>query len=133
MAYFSHDADIGIIGQGETLAEALVDAARAVFAIMVDLNQVASAQVESIDFTESNPEFALVVWLNELLNRARCSGLVFGRFELHQDNDHWHGQAWGEPWSDKHTVGTEVKGATLTQLSVKKVNARWEARCVVDV
>jgi SHS2 domain-containing protein len=29
--------------------------------------------------------------------------------------------------------GVEVKGATLTMLSVKQVEAGWEARCVVDV
>ncbi|MDE2366260.1 MAG: archease, partial [Betaproteobacteria bacterium] len=29
--------------------------------------------------------------------------------------------------------GVEVKGATLTMLSVKQAGAIWEARCVVDV
>jgi SHS2 domain-containing protein len=29
--------------------------------------------------------------------------------------------------------GTEVKGATLTMLSVRRADGGWEARCVIDV
>ncbi len=58
--YFDHDADIGIIGRGETLAEAFVQAARAVFAYMVDLERVQPQQTIQIEFTEEDSELALV-------------------------------------------------------------------------
>ncbi|MGZ5662035.1 MAG: archease, partial [Usitatibacter sp.] len=45
----------------------------------------------------------------------------------------WLGEAWGEPWREGLERGTEVKGATLTMLSVKRAGGLWEARCVVDV
>lgn len=131
--YFDHEADIGIIGRGKTIPDAFVSAAEAVFKIMVDIGDVEPQSMIPIEFEESDIELALVTWLNLLISHARGNGLVFCRFELTQQADHWKGAAWGEPWRDNMVRGTEVKGATLTMLSVKKVGDGWEARVVVDV
>lgn len=132
--YFDHEADIGVIGRGETIEKAFINAAEALFAIMVeDLGRIKRERSVSIEFTESDPEIALVTWLNLLVGEARSNDLVFGGFELKRDGDKWKGRAQGETWTDAIVRGTEVKGATLTALSVKKKNRRWEAGCVVDV
>lgn len=131
--YFDHEADIGVIGRGDTLADAFVDCARAVFAYMADFDEVKPEHSVAIDFTESDPELALVTWLNLLLANARSHGLVFSQFELEQDSDQWRGKAYGSPWAPEQTRGTEVKGATLTMLSVTQSNGKWQAQCVVDV
>ena len=131
--YFDHEADIGIIGRGDSIEESFVQAARAVFAYMADRNKVQSKQMVNIKFVESDNEFALVEWLNALLGEARQHGLIFSQFSLKRENDHWTGQAQGEPWRDTLDRGTEVKGATLTMLSVKHTQNTWESRCVVDV
>jgi SHS2 domain-containing protein len=130
---FSHDADVGVVGRGATVADALVAAAEATFAEMVDLGSVLPLQAVRFAFDEADPEFALVTWLNACLAEARAAGLALGRFSLRRDGDHWTGEAWGEPWRDDLPRGTEVKGATLTELAVTPVDGGWEARCVVDV
>jgi SHS2 domain-containing protein len=130
---FPHDADLGVIGRGPTVEDALVAAAETTFAEMVDLAQVRPLQAVQIAFDERDPEFALVTWLNTCLAEARTAGLALGRFSLTRHGDHWLGEAWGEPWRDDLARGTEVKGATLTQLSVEPVDRGWEARCVVDL
>ena len=132
-SYFAHDADIGIIGRGATLCEALVSAAEAMFAIMVDIQAVAPLCEIIIDFEEAEPEYALVTWLNLLIAKSQSQNLILGRFELTRDHNHWHGRAWGEPWRASLLRGTEVKGATLTELRVQQIDDHWEARCVVDV
>ncbi len=132
-AYFDHDADIGIIGQGKTLEEAFEGAAAATFAIMADPAQVHRKGLVQFDFDEEDPELALVIWLNTLLAEARTHALVFGQFRLNRENSHWHGEAWGEPWRDDLDRGVEVKGATLTMLRVSQGPDGFEARCVVDV
>jgi SHS2 domain-containing protein len=132
-AYFEHDADIGVIGRGPTIEDALVAAAAAVFAIMVHPAEVRSTARISVTFEERDPEYALVRWLNELLAEARAHGLALACFRLARTGDHWHGEATGEPWRQDFARGTEVKGATLTGLSVKEIPGGWEARCVVDV
>ncbi|MBI4206354.1 MAG: archease [Betaproteobacteria bacterium] len=132
-AYFEHDADIGIIGRGATLEEAFEGAARATFAIMTDIEKVRAAESVTIEFEEADDELALVRWLNLLLGSARERGLVFGRFWVERDGVRWRGGAGGEPWRPHLERGVEVKGATLTMLTVKPAGAGWEARCVVDV
>lgn len=131
--YFEHDADIGIIGRGATLEEAFAAAAGATFAIMTDIARVNPAHTVSMEFDESDEELALVRWLNLLIGTARERGLVFGRFRIRRDGLHWRGSAEGEPWRPELERGVEVKGATLTLLSVRKTGEGWEARCVVDV
>ncbi len=131
--YFEHGADIGIIGRGASLEQAFADAAAAMFAIMVETEAVQPALQVDVAFTEDDVELALVRWLNALLAQARETGAVFSRFELLRDGTHWRGRAFGERWRDAHARGTEVKGATLTALSVQQDRDGWQARCVVDV
>lgn len=132
-AYFEHDADVGIVGRGPTLEQCLEDAAGAVFAIMADPSGVAPEAELEVEFREPDPEFALVTWINLLLAASRERGLALSRFKLARGEDLWRGRAWGAPWREGEDRGTEVKGATLTMLSVKQTAEGWEARCVVDV
>lgn len=133
VAYFEHDADMGIVGRGARIEEAFEHAATAVFAMMADPAQVRAQTSTVIEFEEADLEFALVRWLNLLLGQARSRGLVFGRFHLRRDGAHWSGTAEGEPWRDEMERGVEVKGATLTGLAVTQQDGIWDARCVVDV
>jgi len=132
-AYFDHDADIGIIGRGATLEAAFESAAMAMFAIMADVLPGPLEAEVSFDFEEEDAEFALVHWLNGLLAYAQSRSIILGRFELRREGVHWHAKAWGSPWNKEMIRGVEVKGATLTMLSVKEKAGVWEARCIVDV
>jgi SHS2 domain-containing protein len=55
IAYFEHDADIGIVGGGATLERAFEVAARAVFAIFTDLDKVQPNQSLTLEFDEATP------------------------------------------------------------------------------
>jgi len=131
--YFDHDADTGVIGRGGTLQEAFVHAAEATFALMCDPVTVEPREKFEFEFDEDDVELALVAWLNGLLAHANERGLALGRFELTKQISHWHASAWGEVWRPDMERGTQVKGATLTALSVKQQGEGWEARCVVDL
>ncbi|TAK71501.1 MAG: archease [Betaproteobacteria bacterium] len=133
IAYFEHDADMGIVGRGTLIEEAFENAAAAVFAMMTDLGQVDLREHVVIEFEEADAEFALVTWLNLLLGQARSRALILGRFHLRRDGARWSGSAEGEPWRAGLERGVEVKGATLTGLAVTQRDGIWEARCVVDV
>ena len=131
--YFEHDADIGIIGRGNTVEESFVSAAHAMFAIQSELESVLSIEGIQIDFEDDDLELALVRWLNALLAASRERGIVLREFGVEREGDRWRGWARGERWRDALVRGTEVKGVTLTMLSVAQGAAGWEARCVVDV
>jgi SHS2 domain-containing protein len=131
--YFDHDADIGIIGRGNSLMLSFVNAAKAMFALMTDLTKIYPKTFVSIEFEEADVELAFVTWLNLLIAKAQADNLVFSQFQINRAGDWWQGKAYGEPWRDDFERKIEVKGATLTMLSVKQVNGNWEAKCVVDV
>lgn len=132
-SYFDHEADIGIIGRGKTLEDSFADAARAMFALMGDLSKVRVKQTFSFTFEEPDIELAFVTWLNLLLAEANAKNVIFSHFRIAHQGDHWQGEASGELWREDIERGTDVKGPTLTMLSVKKINGGWESRCVVDV
>jgi SHS2 domain-containing protein len=131
--YFEHVADIGVIGRGPTMVDAFLSAAAAMFAIMADPVGLSETLVLEVRFNEADNELALVTWLNLLLAEARVHGAVFSRFELDREGDSYTGRAYGCMWDPSIPRGTEVKGATLTALSVRQSGEGWEARCVVDV
>jgi len=131
--YFEHDADIGVIGRGSTVEGAFASAARAMFAIQSAPESVRSLVAIQIDFEEGDLELALVRWLNALLCASRERGIALGEFGIGRDGDRWRGWARGERWREGLERGTEVKGATLTGLSVSREAGKCEVRCVVDV
>jgi SHS2 domain-containing protein len=101
---------------------------------MADPRSLRESEEVPVSFVEDDVELALVQWLNALLGAAREQGVVFRRFALVREGSRWSGRAWGEPWRGDMERGTEVKGATLTMLSVMQTGgAVWEARCVIDV
>lgn len=132
-SYFEHDADIGIMGTGQTIEEAFVLAAKALFSIQGDLSEVRPIHKTGIDFSEEDLEYALVTWLNSLVFEAQSKKMAFSEFSLKRNDGKWHGEAMGQHWTDNMTRGVEVKGATLTGLSVKQEGKQWTARCIVDV
>lgn len=131
--YFDHDADIGVIGCGKTLEAAFISIAESTFSLMTNLEKINPRTSIEINFQESDLELALLNWLNLLIGESIANNLIFCKFELQHKNNHWQGTAFGDNWQENMERGIEVKGATLTMLSVKKINQHWEARCVVDV
>lgn len=131
--YFDHDADIGIIGRGNSLTESFVDAAKAVFALMTDLSQIQPKISVNFEFEEADMELAFVTWLNILIAKAQADHLVFSQFQINRIGNLWQAEAKGERWRSDIERGIEVKGATLTMLSVNQANGKWESKCVVDV
>jgi SHS2 domain-containing protein len=132
-SYFDHDADIGIIGRGNSPEAAMESAAEATFALMADLDQIRPLWKVQVVFDEPDPDLALVVWLNRLLAESRAEGLALGHFRLERSGSEWRGAGSGEPWRRDLERGVEVKGATLTMLAVRPAAGGWEACCVVDV
>ena len=132
---FDHAADIGVLGEGRTVEEAFVGAARAMFSVMVDLDGVRPLQSVEIACAASDRELLLVQWLNALLAEADMRGMVFCDFALRLLDGGLAGTARGEPWDlERHVPGVEVKGATLTALEVARgADGTWRAQTVVDV
>lgn len=131
--YFDHDADTGIIGRGATMEDSFEQAAQAMFALMGDLSAIQPKITFKIAFEEADIELAFVTWLNQLLAKAQADNVLLSTFHLERKGNLWQGEAKGDRWREDIEHGIDVKGATLTMLSVKAIDGKWEAKCVVDV
>ncbi len=131
--YFDHGDDVGIIGRGDTVENCFTHAARAMFSLMANIENIHQIQIITFEFEEADLELALMTWLNALLKKSQEHHLIWGDFRLKREGNVWKAIVSGEPWRNNMERGIEVKGTTLIMLSVKKVDHLWEARCIVDV
>ncbi len=133
--HFPHEADIGVRGIGSTKEAAFEGAGLALTAVITDPATVAPMQTVAITCGAPDEELLLVDWLNALVYEIATRKMLFSRFAVHFNGHSLHATAWGEPIEvARHQPAVEVKGATYTELSVKRdEQGRWIAQCVVDV
>ncbi len=133
--HFPHQSDIGVRGLGSSKEAAFEGAARAVTAVITDPDFVVPAQEVSMVCEAPDDELLLVDWLNALIYEMATRKMLFSRFTVRITGHALQATAWGEPIDvARHQPAVEVKGATYTELSVKRdEQGRWIAQCVVDV
>lgn len=133
--HFPHEADIGVRGYGETLAEAFEQTALAMTAVITDPAIVTASEPVVISVEAPDCELLLVDWLNSLVYEVATRKMLFSRFSVEINGDRLHGTAWGEKIDvARHQPAVEVKGATYTELRVRQnQDGSWSAQCVVDV
>jgi tRNA nucleotidyltransferase (CCA-adding enzyme) len=133
--HFPHQADIGIRGIGLSKEAAFEQAGLAMTAVITNLDSVAPSQAVPIVCEAPDDELLLVDWLNALVYEMATQKMLFSRFAVCLNGHSLQATAWGEPIEvARHQPAVEVKGATYTELSVKRdEQGRWIAQCVVDV
>jgi tRNA nucleotidyltransferase (CCA-adding enzyme) len=133
--HFSHGADIGVRGIGQSKEDAFAQTAMAVTAVITDLSSVVARECVELECQAPDDELLLVDWLNAVIYEMAIRRMLFCRFQVRIDDSSLRGKAWGEKMDgSRHEMAVEVKGATCTELSVeKRDNGSWLAQCVVDV
>jgi len=132
---FETTADVGITAWGETLEELFVNAARGMFALMVETETVRFAGALPVEAQGNDLPSLLVAWLNELL--YRCEAEAWAPLDARAvtvEGGRVHGELAGEPAeTGRHRFRGVVKAATYHLLECRKDNDRWLARVVFDV
>lgn len=138
---FEHGADIGIRGYGKTPEEALSNLLKALSTILVEnpffLKDSPGLKREIRVFAEDLDEL-VVIFVNRVLSLSALDEAIFYHFEggLKKEEEGYllEGEVLGVPYDfEKYGFGVEVKGATFTLVSFKKINEHYVAQCVVDV
>jgi tRNA nucleotidyltransferase (CCA-adding enzyme) len=126
---------VGVRGLGGTKEAAFEQAALAMTAAICDPGSVAAREAVDIDCRAADDELLLAAWLNALVYEMAARRMLFSRFEVRLDGGALSARAWGEPLdAARHQPAVEVKGATLTELSVRRSpDGPWLAQCVLDV
>ena len=117
-----HTADVGIIAYGADLSQAFANAARGLFSLITELDEVEEVLHRDIELTATDEESLLVEWLNELVYQFDTEGIIFKRFDIIQlDNTYLKARSYGEKVdSSRHKLKTGVKAATYHMLEVDK-------------
>ena len=133
--HFYHAADIGVRGSGKTLEEAFEQAAVAMTAVITVPERVSGDHEVHLTVEAPDVEMLLVQWLDGLIYEMATRHMLFRRFKVQIRGRQLRGQAWGESIDlGKHQPAVEVKGATFTELKVRRsTDGSWQAQCVVDV
>ena len=133
--HFSHVADVGIRGIGRDIACAFEQAAVAMTAVICEPRDILPTKIVSIHCEAPNRELLLVDWLNAIVFEMSTRQMLFGTFSVRIDGNRLTGLACGEIIvPERHRPATEVKGATLSELSVQRTeDGLWRAQCIVDV
>jgi len=141
-SYLEHISDVCLRAEGATFAEAIENGAEAMFNVSFDLETVTERETVVINIKAGarTPELLFVEVLNECLSLQAIGGLALKRLltqEIKKLNNglSYAGTAYGEPFDrDKHTVKTEVKGATYSGLTYNSgADGTHVLTCVLDV
>lgn len=131
--HFSHDADIGVRGWGETIAQAFEQAASALTAVVTNA-EVRPEIAVSVVCEAPEADLLLVEWLNTIIYEMAVRRMLFGRFAVTLENRRLSATMWGERVDrTRHAPACEPKGATFTELRVARSDDLWSAGCVIDV
>ena len=119
-----HTADVGIIAYGASISQAFTNAARALFSLITELDNVEEVVYRDIELVAPDQESLLVEWLNELIYLFDAENIIFKRFDITQLNStRLKARGYGEKVdSSKHKLKTGVKAATYHMLKVDKTN-----------
>lgn len=133
--HFSHGADVGIRGFGDTIGEAFEQAALALSAVVADISTIAPIETIEVHCDAPDLELLLVSWLNRVIYEMAVRGMLFGKFQVTVSGCYLQASLSGEKVDpERHQVVVEAKGATVTALRVEREqDGAWIAQCVIDV
>ncbi len=119
-----HTADVGIIAYGADMNEAFANAAKALFSLITELDDVEEVVHRDIELTAPDQESLLVEWLNELIYLFDAENIIFKRFDITRlSQTQLKARSYGHKVdSSKHKLKTGVKAATYHMLKIEKNN-----------
>jgi len=117
-----HTADVGIIAYGTDMKQAFANAARGLFSLITELDDVHEVLHRDIKVSAADEESLLVQWLNELIYLFDTENIIFKRFEIiHLNNTLLKARSYGEKVDrTRHKLKTGVKAATYHMLKINK-------------
>ena len=117
-----HTADVGIIAYGTDIRQAFANAAKAMFSLITELDEVEEVIYRDIELTAPDQESLIVEWLNELIYLFDTENIIFERFDITQLNStQLKARSYGEKVnSSKHKLKTGIKAATYHMLRINK-------------
>lgn len=118
----NHTADAGIIAYGSNMNEAFANAAKGMFSLITELEDVEETEYRDTELTAPDWESLLVEWLNELIYLFDVENILFKKFDITQlSNTQLKAKSYGAKVdSSRHKLKTGVKAATYHMLRIDR-------------
>jgi len=129
-----HTADAGIRAYGSDVREVFANAAKGLFGLIAELDDVGEAEYRDVELTATDQENLLVEWLNELIYLFDAENIIFKRFDITRiSNTQLEARSYGETVdSSRHKLKTGVKAATYHMLKIERDNG-CKAEVLFDI
>ncbi|MDP3878859.1 MAG: archease [Dehalococcoidales bacterium] len=129
-----HTADVGIIAYGADIKQAFANAAKAMFSLITELDDIDEVLHRDVEVVSSDRENLLVAWLNELIYLFDVENILFKRFDIARLNQtQLKARVYGEKVDNvRHKVKLGIKAATYHMLKIEKENG-VKAQVVFDI
>jgi len=129
-----HTADVGIRAYGASINQAFANAAKALFSLITELDNVDEVLHRDIELVAPDQESLLVEWLNELIYLFDAENIIFKRFDITRLNStRLKARGYGEKVNiSKHKLKIGVKAATYHMLKVDKTNG-YQVQVLFDI
>ncbi len=134
--FLPHTADVLVRAYGQSWNEVFENAAKALFASMVDIDKVEPKVLREFEVKGRNVEEALRAFLEELIFYKDAEALVFSRFQVDVRIGNEvvvHAKAWGEKVRPEHNPRADVKAVSLHLFEVGEREGRKYAQILFDV
>ena len=134
---FDHTADIGVAVMGRTRKELVVNAAGALFDVMIEhkAGRATAKRQKKITVEGTDVADLLINFLRELLHLFNGEHFITGSCEIIEfSNKKLQARLTGESFNNKkHSIKTEIKAVTYSGVTVERVKDGWKARIIFDV
>jgi len=128
-------ADTAFVAYGKNLNELFENAARAMFEVIINTEQIKSKVKRKIKVTGNDLQSLMFNWLNILLLFVDSDNLAFSYFKIKVNEKKFTLNAVfkGEEIDPKkHETRTAVKACTYHQMKIEK-NKIWKAQVILDI
>ena len=118
----NHTADVAIRAYGVDMKQAFANAAKALFSLITELDNVEDVLHRDIELTATDQESLLVEWLNKLIYLFDAENIIFKRFDIIRlANTQLEARCYGEKVDrSRHELKIGVKAATYHMLKIDK-------------
>lgn len=130
----SHTADVGIIASGSNIKEAFANAAKGMFSLITELDDVKEVEQRDIEVTAPDEESLLVAWLNELIYLFDVDNILLKRFDISRlSKTRLKAKGYGERVNtSKHKIKMGIKATTYHTLKIDR-NDGCKVRVIFDI
>ena len=133
--YIEHTGDLGFKAYGATCEELFVNAAEALFEVLVCPESIQEKERRTIEVRDPALDGLMVSWLGELLYLFDAEGLLLRRFEIkNMKHDRLRATVWGEVVDlTRHEIKTGIKAVTYHQVYVRQHRGIWQSQVILDL